>query len=251
MSANFSRSPPPQNWRASIRQPAAYTKCYLYFPVPKTSHTSFWVTPCECLHPLFDGWILWPRIPLLTQTTISARDSYVPLHSSESLFQFLALSVMNMMLAQSTGQSINILPKTGPTGGNSTLSATRFIPLVRVISSTLPWGWCGNETTNIIKHFVKLCMEAEGNHSSSAQWRQWLLPLNRRSNLQTDDNCIGAWSYGFIERNASTIPSKMQQTCPLTCNYFLIFWNWLEMSLKSYNIAFTEKLQAAQHRTLK
>lgn len=67
-----------------------------------------------------------------------------------------------MMLTQST-EHYNILPKTGPTRGNSTLSATGFIPLVLVTSSTLPWEWCGNDTTNIIKHFVKLCMEAEGN----------------------------------------------------------------------------------------
>ena len=66
MSANFSRFPPPQNWRASIRQPAAHIKCYLYFPVPKTSPTSFWVTPCECLHHLFYGWIPWPCIPSYT-----------------------------------------------------------------------------------------------------------------------------------------------------------------------------------------
>lgn len=107
--------------------------------------------------------VLQPCITLLTQTTLSARDSYVPLHSSEPLFQFPSLSAMNMMLARPTGQSINILPKTGPTGGNSTLSATGFIPLVLVISSILPWGWCANDTTNIIKRLLKLCMETEDN----------------------------------------------------------------------------------------
>lgn len=91
---------------------------------------------------------------------LSTRAGYVPLHSSEPLLQFPPLNAM--ILAQSTAQSINILPKTGPTGGYSTLSATGFILPLLVISSTLPWGGVGM-TRQTIKHFVKLCMEAQGN----------------------------------------------------------------------------------------
>ena len=93
MSANFSRFPSPQNWRASIRQPAAYIKCYLYFPVPKTSPTSFWVAPCECLHHLFYGWIPWPCIPLLTHTLSSLQ--WIVMCLSILLSHFFSSSLLN------------------------------------------------------------------------------------------------------------------------------------------------------------
>lgn len=121
-------------------------------------------------------------------------------------------------------------------------------PLVFVICSALPWGWCGNNAANIITHFVKLCMETEGNSIillNDVKGSYHLISALPCRQMTT------AWSHGFIKSNASTLPSKMQQTRPLTANYFLVFWNWLELSLKSCNIAFTEKIQQAQQRTLK
>lgn len=89
----------------------------------------------------------------------------------------------------------------------------------------LPWGWCGNDATNIIKHFVKLCTETEGNSIIL------LNDVNGSYHLISALPCrqmTTAWSHGFIKSNASTLPSKCSKPAlwlPIISWYFEIDWN--------------------------
>lgn len=152
----------------------------------------------------------------------------ISLHSSETPFQLLLLRATNMMLAQPTVQSTNTLPETGPTRGNSTVCYAFYLPKPSYTLHSCLGGWEWYILLNILLN----CAWKLKAMASPCWLMLILLPLDQSSNLQGDDNRIGAWSYGFTEINAPTIPSN---TYPLIPQLFPDIFNLTEHGIPAIN----------------